>query len=113
MPHGPNINPPIPGNGGGPLQMCFPPEPTRWLKPFKSPIRETNTAYSARKEIKERSPGRNILILQVPSWILLVPAVQTGLQNSNFPPPAIHEGFHFFFSFFPLHQKGPEQAWAN
>lgn len=49
--------------------MCFPPEPTRWLKPFESPIRETNTAYSARKEIKERSPGRNILILQVPSWI--------------------------------------------
>lgn len=51
MPHGPNINPSIPGNGGGPLQMCFPPEPTRWLKPFESPIRETNTAYSARKEI--------------------------------------------------------------
>lgn len=59
IPHSPNINPPLSCNEGKPLKMCFLHEPTCRLKPFKSSISETNSAYPARKEMKEESQGRD------------------------------------------------------
>lgn len=95
IPHSPNINPPLSCNERKPLKTCFLHEPTCWLKPFKSSIIKTNSAYPARKEIKEESQGRTHLIFCVSCRILLIPVVQAVLKILTFPAPPFHEGFFF------------------
>lgn len=114
LPHCPNINLPPSCKEQKPLKMCFLHEPTCWLKPFKSSISETNSAYPAREEIKEKSQGRDTFDFSMsPAGFFLFLQFRQSLENSNFPTPPIHERSFFFFSFSPLHQKGLKQAWAN